>query len=438
VKLLKILLTSFVFYLGVLISPHFALALDNNDSQFQSCDITIEGTSVRPGNTPTLYASRTEGNNSLFSIRVCGNALTQRVADQESTPNFCMDNGDGAGPSGQELKVAIDSGPNNPFNDWTDFSLNSNGEGCYSGTISVPTNWNDGGLSMDVELDNDSDHICRKEMPVCRRVQAAFNTGVSSNDFDECSAMTQDVSSCSFLSMTTSGDEVYVNEPVTVSGLIDPLLNDAKCDTDGAPDPRLVISGPNGEIYSQRHAAGTNLNATFTPTRLGEHNLRFSLNTSTLPGNGTLPGSSLECDYNFWVCADGDEGCSSDMGTNSDSEPYSICESNLKPGSAAYGSCTTCYGDGGIWTAIGCIDQNPKTLVKKLINFGIGISGGIALIIILTSAFSLTISQGDVKKTSDAKEWLTAAIIGLLFIIFSVSILEFIGSSVLRIPGFGG
>lgn len=430
-KLLKILLTSFVLYLGVLITPHFVFALDNDSDQFGTCDITIEGISIRPSNAPTIYASNTEGNNSLFNIRVCGTPLTNRRGDQESTPTYCMDNGDGIGPSGQELKIAIDSSPNNPFNNWSDFTLNGDASGCYSGVISASDNWSSGELTIDIELDNDSDNICRKEMPVCRRVKAKFNTDILSADQDICSQMRQSVTSCSFLNMTSSGDKIYVNQPVTVSGLVDPLLDSAQCGTDGTPDPILIVEGPNGELFNQNFSPGTNLNATFTPSRLGQHNLNFYLRTST--------ASILECDYNFWVCAEGDEGCSSDMGTNSEgANPYAICESNLKPGSRAYGSCTSCYGDGGIWTAIGCISQDPKSLVSKLINFGIGISGGIALIIILTSAFSLTISQGDVKKTSDAKEWLTAAVIGLLFIIFSVSILEFIGSTVLRIPSFGG
>ncbi|MDH5533530.1 MAG: pilin [Candidatus Pacebacteria bacterium] len=430
-KLLKILLTSFVLYLGVLITPHFVFALDNDSSQFGVCNITIEGTSVRPGSAPTLYASSTQGNGSQFNIRVCGSPLTSRMGDQDSSPVYCMDNGDGSGPSGQELKVAIDGSPNNPFNNWSNFTLNGDNSGCYSGVITASDGWGSGELSIDVELDNDSDNICAKEMPVCRRVKAKFNTDTLAVDQDICSEMRSSVTSCSFLNMSSSGDEIYVNQPVTVSGLVSPLLDSAQCGTDGTPDPNLIIEGPNGELYNQSVSPGSNLNATFTPSRLGQHNLNFYLRTSA--------ASILECDYNFWVCAEGDEGCSSDMGTNSEgSNPYAICESNLVPGSAAYGSCTACFGEGGIWTAIGCISQDPKSLISKLINFGIGISGGIALIIILTSAFSLTISQGDVKKTSDAKEWLTAAIIGLLFIIFSVSILEFIGSTVLRIPGFGG
>lgn len=123
---------------------------------------------------------------------------------------------------------------------------------------------------------------------------------------------------------------------------------------------------------------------------------------------------------------------------------YGICKTNLGTDTQAYRDCMTCFGaengteDGGIWTAVGCIDKNPKAMIGKIINISIGIAGGITLLMILASAFTLTISQGDVKKTSDAKERLTSAIIGLIFIIFSVTILQFIGEGVLKIPGFGG
>ncbi len=65
------------------------------------------------------------------------------------------------------------------------------------------------------------------------------------------------------------------------------------------------------------------------------------------------------------------------------------------------------------------------------------IGGGVALIIILAGGFQLTISQGDPKKTSEAKELITSALIGLVFIIFSVAILQLIGVQILQIPEFG-
>lgn len=92
----------------------------------------------------------------------------------------------------------------------------------------------------------------------------------------------------------------------------------------------------------------------------------------------------------------------------------------------------------GVWTAVGCISREPVNIVQILMRIGIMTGGGIGLLMLLAASFILTISQGDPKRTSEARDMIIAAIVGLLFIIFSVVLLEFVGYSVLRIPGFGG
>jgi hypothetical protein len=76
--------------------------------------------------------------------------------------------------------------------------------------------------------------------------------------------------------------------------------------------------------------------------------------------------------------------------------------------------------------------------VRHFIQIGLGLAGGIALLMIIAAGFLLTTSQNDPKKVTEAKELVTSAVIGLLFIVFSVTILQFIGVTILRIPGFGG
>jgi hypothetical protein len=118
---------------------------------------------------------------------------------------------------------------------------------------------------------------------------------------------------------------------------------------------------------------------------------------------------------------------------------YELCSMQIDKATntQAWVNCTICMEDGGIWTAVGCIPQTPEAIVKTLIEIGLIISGAIVLIMILAGAFMLSTSQGDPKKTQDAKELISSAIIGLLFIIFSITILQFVGVSILRIPGFG-
>lgn len=92
---------------------------------------------------------------------------------------------------------------------------------------------------------------------------------------------------------------------------------------------------------------------------------------------------------------------------------------------------------GGVWTAIGCIKRDPVSIAQRLIAVGLGIGGGVALIMTLAGGFILATSQGEPQKANQAKEMITNSVIGLLFVIFSVVILQFIGVTILHIPGFG-
>lgn len=127
-------------------------------------------------------------------------------------------------------------------------------------------------------------------------------------------------------------------------------------------------------------------------------------------------------------------------------EPFQLCKQIKDP--IQYEACTKCAGgaDGvleenevatGIWTAVGCIPTNATSIVQTLIKIGLSVAGGVALLMILAASFIFSTSQGDAKRTNEAKELITSAVIGLLFIIFSVTMLQFVGISVLHIPGFG-
>lgn len=125
--------------------------------------------------------------------------------------------------------------------------------------------------------------------------------------------------------------------------------------------------------------------------------------------------------------------CNTNMGV---AATYDLCM-QIKEGTEQYNQCVACFGNEGIWTAIGCIPSKPEDIIKVVITIGLGLGGGIVLIMIIAGAFMLSTSQGDPNKTKEAKELITSAIIGLLFVIFSVTILQFIGVSILHIPGFG-
>lgn len=91
-----------------------------------------------------------------------------------------------------------------------------------------------------------------------------------------------------------------------------------------------------------------------------------------------------------------------------------------------------------LYTAVGCINTNGKGLAENLIQLMLGLGGGVALLSFLAAAFYLTTSQGDSGKVKEAKELITASVSGMFFIVFSIFVLQFIGVSILRIPGLGG
>jgi len=100
------------------------------------------------------------------------------------------------------------------------------------------------------------------------------------------------------------------------------------------------------------------------------------------------------------------------------------------PASGASNGCA------GVATGLGGIGTNVPSFVKSLFGILLSLAGAIAVLLIIISGYRLMASQGNPEKAQQAKEQLTAAIVGLLFIIFSLVILETIGFDILGIPGF--
>ncbi len=90
----------------------------------------------------------------------------------------------------------------------------------------------------------------------------------------------------------------------------------------------------------------------------------------------------------------------------------------------------------GFKTAIGCIHTQPKALVEDFLKFATGIGGGLAFTMMLLGAFQMLTSGGNPQNLQSGRDVFTNAIIGLLFIIFSVLLMKIIGIDILNIPGF--
>ena len=92
---------------------------------------------------------------------------------------------------------------------------------------------------------------------------------------------------------------------------------------------------------------------------------------------------------------------------------------------------------GSIATAIGCIPVfSRQGFVEFLVGWAIGIAGGIALLLIIYAAFLVITSAGNPQRMQAGKELLTAAVMGLLLILFGSFVLNLIGIEILNIPGF--
>lgn len=96
-------------------------------------------------------------------------------------------------------------------------------------------------------------------------------------------------------------------------------------------------------------------------------------------------------------------------------------------------ACTSCA---GTWTAIGCITTDPNNLLGTILRLALGLAGGIAFLLILFGGLQIMTSAGNPEQLNAGRELVTSAIIGLILILFSIFLLQFIGYNIIGIPGF--
>lgn len=83
------------------------------------------------------------------------------------------------------------------------------------------------------------------------------------------------------------------------------------------------------------------------------------------------------------------------------------------------------------------IGTDPPGFIKSIFGLILSLSGGIAVFLIMRAGFKILMSKGNQEELNEGREQLAAAIVGLLFIIFSLVILQVVGVDLLHIPGFG-
>jgi hypothetical protein len=95
----------------------------------------------------------------------------------------------------------------------------------------------------------------------------------------------------------------------------------------------------------------------------------------------------------------------------------------------------TC-GDGSLKTALGCLPYERAAFISTILGFLVSIAGAIALITMLIATIQIMTAAGDTKKIQSGRDLFSSAIAGLLFLIFSVSLLRLIAGDIIKLPGF--
>lgn len=81
-------------------------------------------------------------------------------------------------------------------------------------------------------------------------------------------------------------------------------------------------------------------------------------------------------------------------------------------------------------TEFGDIPRDPAELATVVLRIAIGVAGGVAFLLMVYGSFRLIFARGDPEQVQQGREIITAAIIGLLVVIFSTFILQLVGISI--------
>lgn len=97
----------------------------------------------------------------------------------------------------------------------------------------------------------------------------------------------------------------------------------------------------------------------------------------------------------------------------------------------ASGKCTA------VASAIGNIPTDPAEFVKKIFTVLLSMASGWATYLIVTGGYMLMFSHGEAEPVKEAREKITSAIVGIVFMLLSLVILRVIGVDIFALPTFG-
>jgi hypothetical protein len=89
---------------------------------------------------------------------------------------------------------------------------------------------------------------------------------------------------------------------------------------------------------------------------------------------------------------------------------------------------------GAVATAFGKLETDPEKFIQSIFAVLLAMSGGIALLLIMKSGYLIMTAQGKPEALQAGRDQLIAAIVGLIFLIFSFVLLQTIGFEILKVP----
>lgn len=93
-------------------------------------------------------------------------------------------------------------------------------------------------------------------------------------------------------------------------------------------------------------------------------------------------------------------------------------------------------GDTAIDTALGCLSVETKGFTITLLQFLAGTAGAISLVIMLIATIQIMTGGDNAEQVKKGKELFTSAVTGLLFIIFSVTLLRIVAGDIIQLDYF--
>lgn len=114
---------------------------------------------------------------------------------------------------------------------------------------------------------------------------------------------------------------------------------------------------------------------------------------------------------------------------------WSVNKLNVGPDSDATATASVdLHGGRDVDTAFGPFPTTPWEFANRFVTIAIGVAGGVSFLLMVYGSFRLMFAAGNPESIQQGRQIITAAIIGLIVILFSVFLLRLIGISILGLP----